>query len=146
MVQLTPGQTAIDDQSIPWPYVASTPDEGCVCAGSARDRFSGQPTGPIALVLYRAGVLLAVNDLAHGAVPSLPMASDHERSGERRRADQPPVSGQEGSQGTPLMGSRAGAGEEVGGTSVGEGAPTGMVPVAEGATGYAALAPPRAIT
>ncbi len=34
----------------------------------------------MALVLYRAGVLLAVNDQAHTWFPTLPLASAHERA------------------------------------------------------------------
>jgi hypothetical protein len=64
VLQLTPGQTAVDDQNLAWPYAASTQQQGCLYAGSVRDAFSGKPLGPIALVLYRAGVLLAVNVLA----------------------------------------------------------------------------------
>jgi hypothetical protein len=81
VLELTPGQTTIDDdQTFAWPYAASTPQQGCLYAGSLRDRFSGQPIGPVALLLYRAGSLLAVNAIAHGVFPSLPMASDHERA------------------------------------------------------------------
>jgi hypothetical protein len=81
VLELTPGQTTVDDdQTFAWPYAASTPQQGCLYAGSLRDRFSGQPIGPTALVLYRAGSLLAVNTIAHSVFPSLPMASDHERA------------------------------------------------------------------
>lgn len=80
VLQLTPGQTAIDDQNFPWSYAAEATEQGCLYAGAARDRFSGKLLSPIALVLYRAGVLLAVNAMAHEVYPSLPMASAHERA------------------------------------------------------------------
>lgn len=78
VLQLTPGQTSIDDQNFPWPFLVSTSELGCLYAGSARDPLSGKPIGPFALAFYRAGVLLAVNPMAHEVFPSLPMASAHE--------------------------------------------------------------------
>jgi hypothetical protein len=61
-----------------WPVTASTAELGCLFAGSDRDPSTGTPTGTIALVLYRAGALIAVNSPAHQVFPTLPMASAHE--------------------------------------------------------------------
>jgi hypothetical protein len=57
----------------------ATAELGCLYAGSKVDSVSGSPTGPIALVLYRAGALIAVNAQAHQIFPTVPVASDHER-------------------------------------------------------------------
>jgi hypothetical protein len=62
-----------------WPVVASTTEVGCLYAGSKVDSVSSNPVGPMALVLYRAGALIAVNRQAHQIFPTLPVASDHER-------------------------------------------------------------------
>jgi len=73
----------IDDGRAQWPYKASTPELGCLLVGSETsetDPNTGKPSGPVALVLYRAGVLLAVNDLARKWYPMLPQASAHERA------------------------------------------------------------------
>jgi hypothetical protein len=63
-----------------WPAAVTTAEHGCVFAGSARDVTTGNSVGPIALVLYRAGALVAVNDQAHQIFPTLPVASAHERA------------------------------------------------------------------
>jgi hypothetical protein len=55
-----------------WPVAASTAGLGCL--------FAASDTGPTALVLYRAGALIAVNDLAQQILPNLPRASAHERA------------------------------------------------------------------
>jgi hypothetical protein len=78
-LQVTPGQTTVH-QNFHWPYVASTAELGCLYAGSEMDPTTGQPSGPIALVLYRAGALLAVNAAAHQVFPTLPLVSAHERA------------------------------------------------------------------
>jgi hypothetical protein len=63
-----------------WPLAASTAELGCLLAGSEMDPHTAKPTGPLALVLYRAGALLAVNAQAHQILPGLPLASAHERA------------------------------------------------------------------
>jgi hypothetical protein len=77
--QATPAQATVD-QNFQWPYVASTAELGCLLAGSMMDPITGKPSGPIALALYRAGVLVAANAEAHRDFPTLPMASAHERA------------------------------------------------------------------
>jgi hypothetical protein len=44
------------------------------------DATTGTVSGPMALVLYRAGALTAVNEQAHQVFPGLPLASAHERA------------------------------------------------------------------
>jgi hypothetical protein len=61
-----------------WPVAISTAELGCLLAGGDMDLTTGKPTGP--LVLYRAGALIAVNDLAQRLLPTLPPASAHERA------------------------------------------------------------------
>jgi hypothetical protein len=61
-------------------FVASTGELGCLLAGRETAPSTGTPTGPIAWVLYRAGALVAANDEAHRAFPTLPLASVHERA------------------------------------------------------------------
>jgi len=63
-----------------WPYAASTRDLGCLFAGSNTLDDSGTPTGHVALVLYRCGVLLAANEEAHRLFPRMPLPSAHERA------------------------------------------------------------------
>jgi hypothetical protein len=63
-----------------WPIAASTGELGRLLAGSETDTYTGKPTGPLALVLYRAGTLIAVNTQARQLFPNLPMASAHERA------------------------------------------------------------------
>jgi hypothetical protein len=76
--QATPPTTV--DQNFQWPYLASTAELGCLLAGSRMDPITGKPTGPIALALYRAGVLVAANAEAQRDFPTLPVASPHERA------------------------------------------------------------------
>jgi hypothetical protein len=76
--QATPPTTV--DQNFQWPYIASTAELGCLLAGSRMDPITGKSTGPIALLLYRAGVLVAANAEAHRGFPTLPVASAHERA------------------------------------------------------------------
>jgi hypothetical protein len=61
-----------------WPVAASTADLGCLYAGSEMDVVTGAPSSPMALVLYRAGALIAVNEQAHQIFPKLPLTSAHE--------------------------------------------------------------------
>jgi hypothetical protein len=75
----TPAPTTVD-QNFQWPYIASTAELGCLLAGSRMDPITGKSTGPIALLLYRAGVLVAANAEARRDFPTLPLASAHERS------------------------------------------------------------------
>jgi hypothetical protein len=63
-----------------WPIAASTAELGCLFAGSDTDPTTGNPTGPMALVLYRAGALISVNAQAQRLFPTLPVASAHERA------------------------------------------------------------------
>jgi hypothetical protein len=63
-----------------WPTSASTAELGCLFAGSDTDPTTGNPTGRMSLVLYRAGALIAVNAQAHQILPTLPLASLHERA------------------------------------------------------------------
>jgi hypothetical protein len=53
---------------------------GCLYAGGAMDPTTGTVSGPMALVLYRAGALTAVNEQAHHVFPHLPIASAHEHA------------------------------------------------------------------
>jgi hypothetical protein len=76
--QATPPTTV--DQNFQWPYLASTAELGCLLAGSRMDPITGKSTGPIALLLYRGGVLVAANAEAQRAFPTLPVASAHERA------------------------------------------------------------------
>jgi hypothetical protein len=61
-------------------FAASTAELGCLLAGSVIDPGTGNPTGPIGWLLYRAGALVAANAEAHRVFPTLPLASAHERS------------------------------------------------------------------
>jgi hypothetical protein len=70
----------LPDSAFNWTSGASLQEQGCLFAGSVIDRTTGRPSGPMALVLYRAGVLLAINDPAHDWFPTLPVASLHERA------------------------------------------------------------------
>jgi hypothetical protein len=62
-----------------WPTSSSLPALGCVFGGGATDSI-GNFTGPVALVLYRCGALVTVNDAAAQVFPRLPVASAHERA------------------------------------------------------------------
>ncbi|HEY7022517.1 MAG TPA: hypothetical protein VH349_15475 [Ktedonobacterales bacterium] len=77
--QATPALATLD-QNFQWPYIASTAELGCLIVGSETDTDTGKPTGPIALVLYRAGALVAANAAAQHDFPTLPHASAHERA------------------------------------------------------------------
>jgi hypothetical protein len=79
IVQLTPSLTTVNQDFI-WPYAASTAELGCLYAGGAMDATTGKVSGPMALVLYRAGALTAVNEQAHQVFPYLPLTSAHERA------------------------------------------------------------------
>jgi hypothetical protein len=79
-VEVTSDQGAIGDGQVQWPYEASTAELGCLLAGGETDLNTGKPSGSMALLLYRAGVLLAVNDQARKWYPTLPQASAHERA------------------------------------------------------------------
>jgi hypothetical protein len=79
VLRATPAQTTVD-QTFQAPYVALTAELGCLLAGSATDPTTGKATGPIVLVLYRAGALVAVNAQAQHDFPTLPLASAHERA------------------------------------------------------------------
>jgi hypothetical protein len=68
------------DTNLQMRFAASTADLGCLLAGSATDPSTGNPTGPIAWILYRAGALVAANAEAHRAFQTLPQASAHERA------------------------------------------------------------------
>jgi hypothetical protein len=70
----------LPDSAFAWTSGSSLPELGCLFAGSVIDRTTGKPSGPMALLLYRAGVLLAVNDQARTWFPTLPRASAHERA------------------------------------------------------------------
>lgn len=79
VLRAMPGQTTVD-QTFTIPYAAPTTELGCVLAGSHTDPTTGKSTGPMALVFYRAGVLVAVNDEAQRAFPTLPLATAHEQT------------------------------------------------------------------
>jgi hypothetical protein len=78
-LRMTPGRTTVD-QTFQIPFAAQTKELGCLYAGSTLDPVTSKSTGPTALVLYRAGALIAVNDEARRAFPTLPVASAHERA------------------------------------------------------------------
>jgi hypothetical protein len=75
----TPAPTT-GDQGFQGRFVASTGELGCLLAGSETEPNTGTPTGPMALVLYRAGALIAANAEADRLFPTLPLASAHERA------------------------------------------------------------------
>jgi hypothetical protein len=79
VLQQLPDQITIT-ADVQWPFAASTAELGCAFGGSEMDPKTGKPTGPISLVFYRAGALVAVNEQAHQIFPKLPMASAHERA------------------------------------------------------------------
>jgi hypothetical protein len=78
-LRATPGVTKVD-QSFQTPYRVPTAELGCLFADSETNPTTGESTSPIALVLYRAGALVAANSEAHRAFPTLPVASAHERA------------------------------------------------------------------
>jgi len=67
------------DLSYQWLASAAPPERGCLF-GDGRVSERGTLLDPVALVLYRYGALLAVNDAAHRVVPQLPMANAHDRA------------------------------------------------------------------
>jgi hypothetical protein len=75
---LTIAEASVESLPVQWPVAVSTAELGCLLAVGDRDPTTGKPTGP--LVLYRAGALIAVNDLAQQLLPTLPPASAHERA------------------------------------------------------------------
>jgi hypothetical protein len=62
-----------------WSASSSLAEFGCVFGGGTTDS-QGNLIGPVALVLYRCGILLAVNTAAQQVFPHLPVASAHERA------------------------------------------------------------------
>lgn len=79
VLRISPLETTVDLQ-IQWPYEATTPGLGCLLAGSKKVDVAGNLGGAVALVLYRCGVLLAVNAEAQRIFPHLPHASVHEQA------------------------------------------------------------------
>jgi hypothetical protein len=71
-------ELTLPDSAFDWAGGVSLPEQGCLFAGRVVDHTTGKPGGPMALALYRAGVLLTVNDQAHTWFPTLPQASAHE--------------------------------------------------------------------
>jgi len=67
------------DLSYQWLASAAPPERGCLF-GDGRVSERGTLLDPVALVRYRYGALLAVNDAAHRVVPQLPMANAHDRA------------------------------------------------------------------
>jgi hypothetical protein len=74
--QATPWQSAAPQ--FQWSVAMPTADLGCLYVGSQVDPTTGKLSGPVALALYRAGALMAVNGQAKQAFPTLPLASAHE--------------------------------------------------------------------
>lgn len=70
---------ATDYGVVGWCGVAPNPAEGCVVANQATNT-GNQPTGEPEYFLYRFGVLLAADDLAHQLNPSLPVADATEQA------------------------------------------------------------------
>ncbi len=81
VLRASPEQTTVSvaDFSYQWPISAASPQLGCVLVGG-RISMQGSLLAPIAEVLYRFGVLLAVNDAARQVFPHLPLANAHERA------------------------------------------------------------------
>jgi len=81
VLRASPDQTIISltDYAYQWSESSSSPELGCVFGGGRTDG-NDNSLGPVALVLYRYGALLAVNDEAHRVFPHIPMASAHERA------------------------------------------------------------------
>jgi hypothetical protein len=63
-----------------WSASSSLADLGCVFGGGTMFDSLGNLIGPVALVLYRCGILLAINTAAQQVFPHLPVASAHERA------------------------------------------------------------------
>jgi hypothetical protein len=81
VVRYQSDQTTVSplDLSYQWPQSATLPELGCVFGGGHVDAQINL-TGPVALVLYRCGALLAVNAEATRIFPHLPRASAHEQA------------------------------------------------------------------
>ena len=77
-----PDQATADstDTSYRWDEWSSPAELGCVFGGGRSFDNQGNLTGSVAIVLYRYGALLAVNDEAHADFPHIPWASEHERA------------------------------------------------------------------
>ena len=63
-----------------WTSGTSLPELGCLFVGSVIDVATGKPIGPLFVVLYRAGVLMTVNETARLWYRVTPFASAHERA------------------------------------------------------------------
>jgi hypothetical protein len=82
VLRATPGQSTVPltDTSYQWPEWSSLPAPGCLFAGGRTTDNQGNLTGTVALVLYRYGVLLAVNAEAAQVFPHLPLTNAHEHA------------------------------------------------------------------
>ncbi|HEY2593590.1 MAG TPA: hypothetical protein VGK33_06795 [Chloroflexota bacterium] len=76
---LTQATVRPSSQSYQWSASPTLPVLGCIFGGVEADR-QGRPAGAVAIVLYRYGTLLAVNDVAESVFPHIPLASAHERA------------------------------------------------------------------
>ncbi len=65
--------------SYQWSASPTLPVLGCIFGGVEADR-QGKLAGAVAIVLYRYGTLLAINDVAESVFPHIPLASAHERA------------------------------------------------------------------
>jgi hypothetical protein len=76
--------TTNDGQKVVWGFAAATNEaEGClgiVVPAPASQSESPNFKQPAAYLLYRFGVLLAANALAHSEFPAIPMADAYEQS------------------------------------------------------------------
>ena len=79
VLRISPAQTVVNLR-LQWPYQASASGLACLLAGSSTFDAAYNPIGTVALVLYRCGVLLAVNDEAQRIFPHLAHASAHEQA------------------------------------------------------------------
>jgi hypothetical protein len=81
VLRASPDQTIISltDYAYQWSGSSSSPELGCVFGGGRTDG-NDNSLGPVGLVLYRFGALLAVNFEAHRVFPHIPLASAHERA------------------------------------------------------------------
>jgi hypothetical protein len=73
-------QTLSGTSGYEWSTIRSTAELGCMLAGRDDTQTSDRPSSSLALALYRAGVLIAVNDQAKQVLPVWPSASAHERA------------------------------------------------------------------
>jgi hypothetical protein len=68
------------NDQVNWQYLAGTNSaNGCLAEGSLLNNFTPVPTLPAPQLLYRFGVLLAVNAVAHRYWPDLPVADSYEQ-------------------------------------------------------------------